>query len=119
MREVLFKKFIDCVRESTGEFTSSCKEGTNAMEEDFVNSGIFHGWGVAYEELGSGAGNFSVALVEIIDGTMVEVLPIHLKFVELTKIDVLPSCNRVNNFSNRCVNCGVKAGSPCVLKNNF
>lgn len=28
-------------------------------------------------------------------------------------------CNRINdNNSNRCINCGVKAGHPCGLKTN-
>ena len=32
--------------------------------------GIFHGWGVDYEEFESGPGNFSTAIIEMPDGSV-------------------------------------------------
>ena len=39
--------------------------------------GLFHGFGVDYEEFESGAGNYSTAIVERPDGTIVN-LPVNL-----------------------------------------
>ena len=41
----------------------------------------FHAWGVSYEEWEDGVGNYSVALVELKDGAVVEVLPKNIKFI--------------------------------------
>lgn len=48
-----------------------------------TNEGLFHQWGCSYEEFESGAGNFTVAIVELTDGTIEQVLPSNLKFVDL------------------------------------
>lgn len=78
--KVLFKKWI--AREEIGENAfKRTKEGTNCWEKDFINEGLFHQWASAYEEFESGAGNFTVALVETPDGTIEQVLPINIKFV--------------------------------------
>jgi hypothetical protein len=76
MRKVLFKQWIARVLAS-GKYV----EGTGCWEEDFINEGLFHQWAVKYDEFESGPGNYTVALVEISDGTIVEVLPFNLKFV--------------------------------------
>lgn len=55
--------------------------GTNCWEKCFPNEGLFHQWGNAYEEGNENFGNYTVALVEIEDGTIVEVLPGNIKFV--------------------------------------
>lgn len=55
----------------------------NCWEKDFTNEGLFHQWGCSYEEFESGAGNFTVAIVELTDGTIEQVLPSNLKFVDL------------------------------------
>lgn len=79
-RIVLFKKWIN--REEVGEGAlRRTKEGTNCWEKDFANEGVFHQWASAYEEFESGAGNFTVALVEMPDGTIEQVLPNNLKFI--------------------------------------
>ena len=79
MRKVLFKKWIPIIKEKTSLGTKS-KEGTNCWEKDFINEGLFHQWANAYEESSAGFGNYTVALVELSDGTIIEVLPIALKF---------------------------------------
>lgn len=53
------------------------------VSKDFTNEGLFHQWGCSYEEFESGAGNFTVAIVELTDGTIEQVLPSNLKFVDL------------------------------------
>ena len=78
MRPVLFKKWVVGIRATDGK--STYKEGTQTWEPDFINEGVFHGWYNAYEEFDTGVGNYTVALVEIADGTILEVLPSNLKF---------------------------------------
>ncbi len=49
-----------------------------------TGEGFFHGWGVNYEEFEMGAGNFSVAIIERKDGSIIELSPSSIKFVEPT-----------------------------------
>ncbi len=44
--------------------------------------GKFHGWGVEYEEFESGPGNFSVAIVEMADGTIQTLMPWAIRFLD-------------------------------------
>lgn len=67
MRNVLIKKWDSVARKT---------------EEEFATMGIFHQWATMYEELESGPGNYTVALVELYDGTVEEVSPKHIKFIE-------------------------------------
>lgn len=53
----------------------------HAYEKDFNHNGLFHQWANNYEEFESGAGNYTVALVELSDGTIKEVVPKHIKFI--------------------------------------
>ena len=78
MKKVKFKKFIPQKYE---EGTSQRIEGTGKYEEDFIHDGIFHQWGIHYEEYEDGLGNETVAIVEIKDGTIMLVSPIHIKFI--------------------------------------
>jgi hypothetical protein len=80
LRLVKFNKWIPRVDEKTS-FGSKAKDGTNCWETEFINEGIFHQWANAYEESSAGFGNYTVALVEIQDGTIVEVIPSKLKFI--------------------------------------
>ena len=70
MREVLFKKWVPSSPGMSGHY-----------ESDYTHLGLFHQFGNAYEEFESGAGNYTVAIVELADGTVVEVLPTNLKFI--------------------------------------
>jgi len=50
--------------------------------EKIIGEGIFHQWGVDYEELGEfGAGNFSTAIIELPDGAVENVPAQNIKFV--------------------------------------
>lgn len=84
MRKVLFKKWIPPVWPE-GTTRGQSKVGTGCWEPDFLDEGVFHQWANNYEELGEGVGNFTVALVELPDGTVVEVLPVNLKFNDKQK----------------------------------
>lgn len=44
--------------------------------------GYFHTWGCDYEEFETGAGNYSVAIVELPNGKVVKVNPIDLEFLD-------------------------------------
>jgi hypothetical protein len=50
-----------------------------------VGTGKFHRWGVSYEEFESGPGNFTVAIVEMEDGTVLTQLPEDIKFIPRLK----------------------------------
>lgn len=82
LRKVMFKKWI--AKEETGEGAfKRQKEGTNCWQKDFENAGLFHQWASAYEESSEGFGNYTVAIVELPDGTIEQVLPSNLKFIDL------------------------------------
>ncbi len=55
---------------------------------EFIQPGLFHKWGNAFEEFESGPGNYTVAIVELPDGTIEEVLPSNVKFI---KEEFIPS----------------------------
>lgn len=78
MRKVKFKKWVPL---AYTEDTKIRIAETGKWEDDYSNNGVFHQWGAAYEEFESGAGNYTAAIVEMSDGTIVEVLPSNLKFV--------------------------------------
>ncbi|MDF9893424.1 UNVERIFIED_ORG: hypothetical protein OKW25_002571 [Pseudomonas vranovensis] len=44
--------------------------------------GKFHGWGVEYEEFENGPGNYSVAIVEMADGTVQTLMPWAIRFLD-------------------------------------
>lgn len=77
MRRVKFKKWISACYINYPNDYRTLVEGTGCFEKDFLNDGIFHQWGLAIEDSSS----YSIALVELNDGTIIEVLPNNLKFV--------------------------------------
>ncbi|WP_176257447.1 hypothetical protein [Pseudomonas sp. R16(2017)] len=44
--------------------------------------GTFHGWGVEFEDFESGIGNYSVAIVEMADGTVQTLMPWAIRFLD-------------------------------------
>lgn len=48
---------------------------------EVIGTGIFHGWGHAYEEFESGPGNYTIALVEMSDGSVLTPNPHEIMFV--------------------------------------
>jgi hypothetical protein len=50
--------------------------------KEYDGEAKFHGWGVEFEEFGDvGVGNFTVAIVELPDGTIYRALPDDIKFI--------------------------------------
>jgi len=49
--------------------------------EDAVE-GKFHGWGVEYEEFESGPGNYTVAIIEMSDGSIQTLAPFLVRFLD-------------------------------------
>lgn len=79
MRKVLFKKWIPQKYDESNGYKPI--PDTGKWEDDYKNEGLFHQWANAYEEYDGIVGNYTIALVELIDGTIVEVSPSNLKFV--------------------------------------
>lgn len=77
MKKVLFKAFIELVFDSKNKRV----EGTGVFQSGFLTKGEFHQWGLTYEECGENAGNYTVALIELEDGTIKEVLPNNIQFI--------------------------------------
>lgn len=79
MRKVKFKAWIP------KQFHNGDKNisivGTGCFQPDFSTDGVFHQWGISYEEFESGPVNFTIAIVETKDGKIHDVLPANLKFV--------------------------------------
>lgn len=80
-RNVLFRRRIPVQYETLeGKGHSTPVPGTGCMG-DFIHAGVFHEWGATYEEFDNGPGNYTVALVELSDGTIEEVIPSNIKFI--------------------------------------
>lgn len=82
LRKVLFKKFIpaEYPERDNNYHPRKPLPGTNCMS-DFIHEGLFHQWANSYEESSAGFGNFTVALIELADGTIHEAIPSLVKFV--------------------------------------
>lgn len=81
-RKVTFKKFIPVQwdERKLGEYRTKVP-GTQCWT-DFIYFGYFHEWASRCEESEQGYGNSTVALVEMSDGTIEEVMPSALKFID-------------------------------------
>lgn len=81
MRKVKFKEWIPV--KYIAEISHTVKDpNTGKWEDDFIHEGVFHQWGITYEEFASGAAPYTVGLIELEDGTMTEALPKNIKFLE-------------------------------------
>lgn len=91
MRKVKFKKYIpiEWITDPDNPARKKQKKGTGFFEKEFLDSGLFHQWASNYEEGENNYGNYTVALVELEDGTIVEVTPVNLKFDD--KLEASPS----------------------------
>lgn len=45
-------------------------KGNTKYDKVYIGSGFFHQFGMDYEEFESGAGNYSTAIIEMLDGTV-------------------------------------------------
>lgn len=55
--------------------------GVRNKRETIVH-GIFHQWGVDYEEYENGPGNYSVGIVELEDGSVQRFIPENITFID-------------------------------------
>jgi len=108
MRKVQFKKWIPA-EYPKGSHSANCHQqefarlsNTGCWEPGFSRDGTFHQWAPGYEEFESGPGNYTVALVEIADGTIEEVLPTHIKFINDYCRCEMPAKEKGRN---RCFKC--------------
>jgi len=75
--------------------------------------GIFHGWGEDFEEFESGPGNFTVAIIELEDGSVETFVPKMIRFLDVLQIpdpneadpnemvDVFPDRNLSEDYLRR------------------
>lgn len=59
-----------------------CTVQLDYKDENSVVEGYFHRWGVDYEEFETGPGPFSVGIVELDDGSVVQRAPSAIKFLD-------------------------------------
>lgn len=79
MRKVLYNQWIPA-KYDNAEGSKKLVQNTQCWETDFKNEGVFHQWGYAYEEFDNGPGNYTVAIVELPNGEIKEILPSNIKF---------------------------------------
>jgi hypothetical protein len=75
MRKVAYKYYVKPQKDAVGKL----KENTGTF---FFGNGTFHGFGVDYQEFESGAGNFSIAIVEKENGEVIKVDVEHIEFID-------------------------------------
>ncbi len=81
----------------------------------FQCDGIFHEWGSDYEEFEDGAGNFTVAIVELKDGTVIMPATDFIQFKEpLDKINQLQRSVWELELTTRSTNCLKWAGIDTI-----
>jgi len=57
----------------------------NYKKNEIDCEGIFHAFGVAYEEFDNGPGNYSTAIIELSDGTVITPSADLIKFIDIQK----------------------------------
>lgn len=77
MRKVKFNKWIPEVYDDMEDFPFAM-EGTGCMETDYPNEGLFHQWITVFD---ASLDKYAVAVIELADGTIVEVSSGNVKFV--------------------------------------
>ena len=79
-RKILFKKWVPI--RWADDAAHKRIAGTGCWEEEYTQAGLFHEWGSDYETLEDGVGNYTIAIIELPNGEIVEILPSNIKFVE-------------------------------------
>jgi hypothetical protein len=68
-------------------------KGRTSMDKVWIGTGVFHAFGVDYQEFETGPGNFSTAIVEMADGTVKNV-PVELIVfngpIDINTVDYMP-----------------------------
>ena len=83
MRKVMIKAWVPCEQVRIPYTTVlSTKPGTGCWEEGYSIEGKFHEWGSKFEEFDTGPGNYTVGIIELQSGQIVETEPSAIKFVD-------------------------------------
>lgn len=88
MRNILFKKWIPAEwpegthSRNQNTYGHYKLKGTGCYSDLFTEKGKFLAWGVGYEELAAGVGQYTLAIVELEDGTVCEKSICHIKFID-------------------------------------
>lgn len=78
MREIVFKTYIPFSYDQCGNRI----QGSGKLSETYTESGFFHKWGESLEYSQDTAVSYTVGIVELPTGEIVEVDPGRIKFVE-------------------------------------
>lgn len=82
IRKVAFNQFVPHQYRLDPMGKHAVVPGTGKWQSDFPNTGLFHQWANDYEEFEHGPGNFTVAIIELSDGSIVTIPPQHVKFLD-------------------------------------
>jgi hypothetical protein len=63
-------------------FSRAWNRETQSSDKFLVGHGVFHEWGVNYEELENGPANYSIAIVEMEDGSVKGVFFDLIQFID-------------------------------------
>ncbi|MGL6008420.1 MAG: hypothetical protein ACRC1D_03110 [Culicoidibacterales bacterium] len=77
MRQVEYKKFIPIQKDENQRKV----QGTGVYEDGFTGRAKFHGFGIEFIEFETGPGNFSVAILELEDGSVTTTEPKYIRFI--------------------------------------
>lgn len=73
------------MRKCKGRYIEYDERERKYLEKEF-QEGIFHQWGNAYEEFETGPGNYTVAIVELMDGKVVTPDAKDIQFIDREEI---------------------------------
>jgi len=59
-----------------------CKIWDKETKQYIVAEGLFHQWGCDYEEFEGGPGNYTVGIVELLDGRIIRTEPPNIQFLK-------------------------------------
>lgn len=112
MRKILLKRFIPTVwvhaisgcevkqpRQPALTLDWTKKPSTGMYEENYSEGEYyFHMWSIQTEQVGHELAKFTMALVEMPDGTMTEVMPDKIKFISAPDENTTPEKIEIKEF---------------------
>lgn len=74
-RRCLYKSWIPTIHANGNRVPNT------GCYSNYINEGLFHQWGLSYDEFDNGIGNSTVGIIELLDGTMLQIPVINIKFL--------------------------------------
>lgn len=71
-----------CAGREIAFFAAEWQEKTRRQEKIEIGRGVFRGFGVCYEEFENGPGNYSTAIIELSDGSLINHSVEYVQFVK-------------------------------------